>query len=222
MCGEFVRDVRPLTLNSPLPVSLPTGHTHLRYWMRASIHIQTFVYVVQGEPETPIKVGIARDPRKRLRALQTGNPQTLHLLYVVPGDSKLEANFHRRLKASAIHGEWFGGEEAEAFIAWFADYADRAIETFEHSHRILTAPPLPKVRQTPGLQAGAWSGKAKRWRTSDGKAHPITVKFVKPEPREIPDEIGEKLKQAAQIGFDGFELRALEIELRQRALAEAA
>ena len=77
---------------------------------------QQFVYFVQCDDR--IKIGIARDPQRRLRTLQTGNAGELQLLAVVVGDMGLEGAIHAKFESSRIQGEWFvRSQELLEFVA---------------------------------------------------------------------------------------------------------
>jgi hypothetical protein len=66
-----------------------------------------YVYFVGGDCEC-VKIGWTReDPRKRLRALQTGSPVRLYLLAWTKAEPFHEKEYHQRFKASWSHGEWF-------------------------------------------------------------------------------------------------------------------
>lgn len=65
-----------------------------------------WVYFV-ASGESAIKVGVARDEKARLKALQIGNPVPLKLLAVVPGDGDTELRLHRAFSDYRISGEWF-------------------------------------------------------------------------------------------------------------------
>lgn len=106
---------------------LMTGDQALAFWTRV-LADPSFVYVVQGESGTPIKVGVAKDVRARMAGLQCGNPQKLRLLYALPGDHELEWQLHRRLHGARIHGEWFGGEQIPPFLEFVADLARKMYE----------------------------------------------------------------------------------------------
>lgn len=59
---------------------------------------------------TPIKIGIAVDPYKRLRGLQCGSPVELVLHHVEEmGEiaQRFEGALHRALRSKRCHGEWF-------------------------------------------------------------------------------------------------------------------
>jgi hypothetical protein len=74
------------------------------------------VYIIAkneaGEPSTPIKVGIADNPAKRLRNLQTAAPFDLMLVHYFPMPSRdianfIEKAFHSTQSDRNIRGEWF-------------------------------------------------------------------------------------------------------------------
>lgn len=62
-----------------------------------------FMAAGQGD----IKIGWARDPDKRLRELQVGNPKRLKILGVIPGSRLTEKEIHRYYAAARVTGEWF-------------------------------------------------------------------------------------------------------------------
>jgi Meiotically up-regulated gene 113 len=65
------------------------------------------IYFIQAGRYGPVKIGISKNPRKRLRALQVPNPKPLTLLGVMEGDSDTEKEVHREFRNSRIRGEWF-------------------------------------------------------------------------------------------------------------------
>lgn len=70
------------------------------------------VYIIGPISGKPVKVGYATDARKRLAALQVGNPSELHILHLVEllNDSEaeqLESILHHALSDHHIRGEWF-------------------------------------------------------------------------------------------------------------------
>jgi hypothetical protein len=65
-----------------------------------------------------VKIGKTRDPRQRLRELQTGNPQRLRILCVVPGGEEVEKEIHRKFNHLRQGGEWFThAQEIDDMIA---------------------------------------------------------------------------------------------------------
>jgi hypothetical protein len=77
-----------------------------------------FVYFIATESGSAVKVGAARDPKKRLSSLQTGNHERLHLLRTIHFDDPegAEADYHRSLAAARIRGEWFESEAILDFL----------------------------------------------------------------------------------------------------------
>lgn len=65
------------------------------------------VYFIQCGEGGPIKIGIARDPAKRLAGLQTGHFERLQLRALTTGGAKQERAYHDRFAAHRLHGEWF-------------------------------------------------------------------------------------------------------------------
>lgn len=65
------------------------------------------VYLIRCDATDSVKIGIARDPLKRLAALQTANPSPLRLLGSVVGGSDVEAQLHARFAEKRLTGEWF-------------------------------------------------------------------------------------------------------------------
>lgn len=66
-----------------------------------------YVYFIQGQCGGAIKVGYSTIPQDRLRTLQTGYPDTLKMLLLIPGNEKTEQTMHREFEASRLNGEWF-------------------------------------------------------------------------------------------------------------------
>lgn len=74
---------------------------------------ECYVYIMQsGQRGGPIKIGVAKDPERRIRELQTGNPRTIVLRIKIKMPSRsaayaLEAWFHNKFWAARLEGEWF-------------------------------------------------------------------------------------------------------------------
>ncbi|MFJ8856618.1 GIY-YIG nuclease family protein [Streptomyces sp. NPDC102437] len=73
----------------------------------------SFVYVIGPAGSTRVKIGTSNNPEKRLKELQTGNPDRLGILWSTPGGRELESMLHRAFAAYRVEGEWFdfGGVE---------------------------------------------------------------------------------------------------------------
>ena len=87
------------------------GWDQLSYWRRKST-AKSFVYIIEVEADTPIKIGVANDVAKRIATLQTGNPRRLRLLHALVGDRRFEQQLHWLFTDKYGHrlvGEWFTG-----------------------------------------------------------------------------------------------------------------
>lgn len=62
-------------------------------------------YLVAAEGSHLVKIGIAKNPERRVKTLQTGQPMDLYLMWSVPGD--YERELHVRFDAYRRRGEWF-------------------------------------------------------------------------------------------------------------------
>lgn len=84
----------------------------------------SYVYVIgEHEDQGPVKIGVAQNPIRRLRSMQTGNPRRLRIEHVLLGDRTTEKLLHelwepyaitsvsKRNKVGAAPGtEWFRSE----------------------------------------------------------------------------------------------------------------
>jgi hypothetical protein len=77
------------------------------------------VYIIAPRRAGPVKIGIARDPARRLATFQTAHWGRLYLFSNIrTGNARmLETAVHRRLKPLRLKGEWFDISVAEARVA---------------------------------------------------------------------------------------------------------
>lgn len=66
-----------------------------------------YVYFIQGLSGGAIKIGFSNDPQSRLKTLQTGYPDILRVLCLVPGNEKTEIFYHKKFELYKLSGEWF-------------------------------------------------------------------------------------------------------------------
>ena len=85
-------------------------------WWTERLAEPSFVYVIQADEGTPLKVGRARDVIARLGTLQTGNPYRLRVRYVLPGDHELEWQLHQKVAKHRLQGEWFEAAAASVLF----------------------------------------------------------------------------------------------------------
>ena len=65
------------------------------------------LYIIQSDKSGMIKIGRSRNPAKRLKQLQTGNPNRLKLIASFKGMGWREKLLHERLESWSEQGEWF-------------------------------------------------------------------------------------------------------------------
>jgi hypothetical protein len=70
-----------------------------------------FVYCIVHHERRAAKIGFSADPYRRLLQLQTASPDILTLFDKLPGDTALEAAFHRLLADRRMAGEWFDNRD---------------------------------------------------------------------------------------------------------------
>lgn len=152
-----------------------TGEDHLAFWTRNLSQSPGYVYVIQGEPDSPIKVGWAKqDVRARVATLQTGAWEELRLLYVLPGSQALEWQLHRKIRYARVRGEWFQHESIPDFLHFVADLAQRMVAAYAGDGR---APDYQDFGS---------------WYRNTARTPEVVVRFEEPSPRS-PDEVAERL-----------------------------
>lgn len=68
-----------------------------------------FVYFIQGEITRLVKIGISRNPARRLLHIRTDCSEPVDLVGVIDASdaAEMEASLHRRFADDRSHGEWF-------------------------------------------------------------------------------------------------------------------
>lgn len=84
----------------------------------------TYVYFLRVGVHGPVKIGTAQNPWARATELQTGNPDELFVVGVVPGNTTLERSFHQWLAGYRIRGEWFRNEGLVAELVKLVERLD--------------------------------------------------------------------------------------------------
>jgi len=83
-----------------------------------------YVYFVQAATTRLVKIGVARDPRKRTCDMQVGSPDKLTLVGVIASEDPhaLERKLHGQFRGDWSHGEWFEpSDELAALVEAQAD-----------------------------------------------------------------------------------------------------
>lgn len=99
-CIEGIRQVALLSVQ------------HRSRWLDKDRSEHRYLYFIRCGKNGPIKIGIARDPQKRLVTLQIGNPRRLVLIGTLEDCADLERRLHEHFAADHIGGEWFRPSKA--------------------------------------------------------------------------------------------------------------
>lgn len=82
-----------------------------------------FVYLIKSESllgDLNYKIGISKTPEKRLKSLQTGNPNKLEIIFLfqTKWNTLLETTLHRTFNIERETGEWFSltSEQVDNFL----------------------------------------------------------------------------------------------------------
>lgn len=82
-----------------------------------SRHPGQVVYVI-GQPGSRVaKIGTTSNLRARLRAIQTGYPLRLEVLWSCPGGRRLESWLHSAFESRRLEGEWFDFRDADPALS---------------------------------------------------------------------------------------------------------
>jgi hypothetical protein len=72
--------------------------------------MSSYIYII-GSDNPPYKIGISKNPERRLKNLQTGHPYKLKIWELRKTESKktklLESVIHKHLDSYRMSGEWF-------------------------------------------------------------------------------------------------------------------
>lgn len=68
-----------------------------------------YIYLIQSLENSHYKIGISKNPRRRIKELQTGNSSELRLVETYQSEyaEKIERTLHRRYSHLHKEGEWF-------------------------------------------------------------------------------------------------------------------
>ena len=77
-----------------------------------------FVYIIQAGNTNLYKIGYTNNPERRIKGLQTGNPQSLRFvtIYETPNPRELERKIHDIVAREKMVGEWFEIDHVDSLI----------------------------------------------------------------------------------------------------------
>ena len=76
----------------------------------------SYIYVVMAESTNKVKIGFAKDVKKRLKSLATGCPYELKLITSFPASMQYEKEIHKKFSKHRSRGEWF--DYKDEIVAW--------------------------------------------------------------------------------------------------------
>jgi hypothetical protein len=85
------------------------------------------LYIIQSNDNGAFKVGVSKNPIKRLSQLQTGSPFKLKIILILEGKSRLEKRLHDQLRSFRLgnfKGEWFSYDGFASLPDWIYEKLD--------------------------------------------------------------------------------------------------
>lgn len=117
----------------------------------------SYVYLIEQDGTGYYKIGISRDPHKRLAALQTSNGHKLLLLLTVEVKDarRLEGMLHHRFAEFRCEGEWFDLPvvAVDEIKFWLSAVACHATTTAIYEHETETVTKIIRVPKESTLMA---------------------------------------------------------------------
>lgn len=126
---------------------------------------RSFVYVLQAEGDSAVKVGVAKDVRARVATLQTGNSRKLVARALLFGGHDLETAIHREMAGFRVVGEWF---DSSSGMDWFLErmqtLGQEMLRIYRTEDRIPDFREFPPYDQLEKREEAAWHGRRQRSR----------------------------------------------------------
>ncbi|MEU8943561.1 GIY-YIG nuclease family protein [Streptomyces goshikiensis] len=117
--------------------------------------MEPVVYVIGGDGLAAVKIGTSVNPHDRIKALQTGAPARLAILWTTPGGHTLEGQLHARFLAYRTHGEWFDLTSLGDPVTVVED-AVRAIQTGAREALVRPRRGTGQTAKDPGDKSCCW------------------------------------------------------------------
>lgn len=78
----------------------------------------TYIYFLYDRKSKMVKIGYSCNIQRRIKQLQTSNPNELELVYYVEGNRDTEYFFHKRFSEYRRRGEFFESKPILDWIKW--------------------------------------------------------------------------------------------------------
>ena len=78
----------------------------------------SYIYLIQNLETSKYKIGISKNPKKRVKQLQTGSGEEIKLIHEFKSEfsRKVETAMHNRYGHLRAHGEWFNLSLSEELV----------------------------------------------------------------------------------------------------------
>ncbi len=146
----------------------------------------SYVYVIGSAGSTRVKIGTSVSPEKRLKELQTGNPDRLEVLWSTFGGRELEGLLHRAFADHRIEGEWFDFGDVQPV---------GAIPTAVHQRSGTLRAGRPNTRTAP-KRSSARTERGEHLITPErlaGIVRDVVLGTMRPEPEQEMDDDQEEV-----------------------------
>jgi hypothetical protein len=90
-----------------------------------------FAVEYEADSYDVVKIGQAKDPRRRIASLQCGNPRQIVAAELILATAEAEKRLHGSFRTHNVRGEWFGHGMAPAILA----YAEAASAAQIEAHK---------------------------------------------------------------------------------------
>ena len=77
-----------------------------------------YIYLIQNLETSRYKIGVSKNPKKRIKQLQTGSGEELKLIHTFETDNarKIESALHNMYRQHKTMGEWFNLSLSEEHV----------------------------------------------------------------------------------------------------------
>lgn len=133
----------------------------MRIWHKDQLDKPNFIYFIATEDYRQVKVGVSKDPKKRLKDLQTGCPVKLVLVGEIFGGYSRERELHEIFLGTrtSANNEWFDlrgrvlafMEKEKLIQATYAQECHRARSIREAMWDLLSDDELDSILEDPAI-----------------------------------------------------------------------
>jgi hypothetical protein len=162
------------------------------------------VYVIRSGNSDLHKIGVSREPLKRLATLQTGNPEKLILMACYPCKNpySAERKIHTRLRRENVNGEWFRLPSLRV-LDTVADVVleEEPIRDHNPNNSVTTSTCKKCHRQLTQVREGAYAPTNNEGYYHSGRYCPFEEKVANAPTKALPDDQFRKYRREKQAAY---------------------